>query len=82
MIPRPTARGPIEDLYQAIRGGSAPVANFNYAGPFTEFILSGQLAMLAGPGKKLEWDAAAMKCTNVPDLNQYVQRSYRKGWEV
>jgi predicted dehydrogenase len=81
-IPRPTARGPIEDLYQAIRGGSAPVANFNYAGPFTEFILSGQLAMLAGPGKKLEWDAAAMKCTNVPDLNQYVQRPYRKGWEV
>ena len=34
--------------------------------------------MFAGPGKKVEWDAAAMKCTNVPDLNQYVQRP----WEV
>jgi predicted dehydrogenase len=81
-IPRPTTRGPIEDLYQAIRGGPKEVANFSYAGPFTEFILAGQLAMFAGPGKKVEWDVAAMKCTNVPDLNQYVQRTYRKGWEV
>jgi predicted dehydrogenase len=81
-IPRPTVRGPIENLFQAIRGGTAPVSNFSYAGPFTEFILSGQLAMFAGPGKKVEWDAAAMKCTNIPDLNQYVQRPYRKGWEV
>ena len=81
-LPRPTARGPIEDLFQAIRGGSPPVASFSYAAPFTEFILTGQLAMFAGPGKKLEWDAAATKCTNFPDVNQYVQRSYRKGWEA
>jgi hypothetical protein len=81
-LPRPAARGPIEDLFQAIRGGSVPVANFSYAGPFTEFILSGQLAMVAGPHKKLEWNAYAMKCTNLPELNQYVQRPYRKGWEV
>ena len=45
-------------------------------------ILTGQLAMFAGPGKKVEWDVAAMKCTNHDELNQFIHRSYRKGWEV
>jgi predicted dehydrogenase len=81
-LPRPGLPGPIEDLFRAVKGGPPEVANFSYAGPFTEFILTGQLAMFAGPGKKLEWDVAAMKCTNAPDLNEYVRRAYRKGWEV
>jgi hypothetical protein len=38
--------------------------------------------MFAGPGKKVEWDVAAMKCTNLPELNKYIKREYRKGWEV
>jgi len=58
------------------------MTSFNYAGPFTEFILTGQLAMFAGPEKKVEWDSTAMKCTNEPELNRFVQREYRKGWEV
>jgi hypothetical protein len=81
-IPR-VKGGPIGDLLQAVRGGTAPCSNFtDSSGPFTEFVLSGQLAMFAGPGKKVEWDVAAMKCTNQPDLNQYLRREYRKGWEV
>ena len=39
--------------------------------------------VMDGPlGKKLEWDVENMKCTNVPEINRYVRRSYRKGWEV
>ena len=45
-------------------------------------ILTGQLAMLAGAGKKVEWDVPGMKCTNIDELNQFVHRSYRQGWEV
>ena len=26
--------------------------------------------------------AAGLKFTNVPDANQYIRRTYRKGWEV
>jgi predicted dehydrogenase len=75
--------GPIPDLMQAVRGGTPPCSNFaDSAGPFTEFVLSGQLAMFAGSGKKVEWNVAAMKCTNNPELNQYLKREYRKGWEV
>jgi predicted dehydrogenase len=81
-IPR-VKGGPVGDLLQAVRGGTAPCSNFaDYSGPFTEFVLSGQLAMFAGPGKKVEWNVADMKCTNLPDLNKHVKRQYRKGWEV
>ena len=69
------------------RGGSknygTPCSNFpDYSGPFTEMILTGQLAMFAGAGKQVQWDVAAMKCTNRDELNKYLKRSYRKGWEV
>jgi hypothetical protein len=33
-------------------------------------------------GKKLEWDVENMKCTNMREINKYVGRTYRKGWEV
>jgi predicted dehydrogenase len=75
--------GPIEDLFWALKNNGAPVSTFpDYSGPLTEWILTGQLAMFAGRGKKVEWDVAAMKCTNFDEVNQYVQRTYRKGWEV
>ena len=45
-------------------------------------ILTGQLAMFAGAGKKLEWDVAAMKCINHDEVNQFIHRTYRPGWEV
>ena len=32
--------------------------------------------------KKLEWDVERMECTNLPEVNRYVRRDYRKGWEV
>ena len=44
--------------------------------------IAGHLAQFAGVGKKLEWDVDQMKCTNVPEINRYVRREYRAGWEV
>ena len=75
--------GPIEDLFWAIRNNGTPCSNFaDYSGAFTEMILTGQLAMFAGAGRKVEWDVAAMKCTNHDDVNRFVRRTYRPGWEV
>jgi predicted dehydrogenase len=75
--------GPIEDLYYAIRNGTTPASNFpDAATPLTAFVLSGQLAQYAGVGKIVKWDVRKMKCTNMPELNQYVGRTYRPGWEV
>ena len=40
------------------------------------------MAERAGVGKHVEWDAKAVKCTNLPELNRLVHREYRKGWEL
>lgn len=75
--------GPIEDLFHALKHGTVPCSNFpDSAAPLTAFALAGHLAQFAGVGKKLEWDVEAMKCTNVPEINRYVRRTYRPGWEV
>lgn len=75
--------GPIEDLFYACKNGTVPCSNFpGAAGPLTAFALTGHLAQFAGVGKKLEWDVDKMECTNYPEINRYVRREYRKGWEV
>lgn len=65
---------------------------FEYAGPFTEAVLMGNLAIRsygmktdkgAYPGrKKLLWDAKNMKITNFDEANQFVKREYRSGWNL
>jgi predicted dehydrogenase len=69
------------DFLAACKGGAPASSNFEYAGPFTEFVLTGVLASRAGVGKKLEWDVAKL-CTSDADVNGWVKRAYRKGWEV
>ncbi|MDD4872543.1 MAG: Gfo/Idh/MocA family oxidoreductase [Kiritimatiellae bacterium] len=80
---RPKAGGPIEDLYACIRTGGTPVSNFiDAAGPLTAMALTGHLAQYAGIGAKIEWNVKKMKCTNMREINKFVRREYRKGWEV
>jgi hypothetical protein len=82
-LPRVAGNDPFSDFIQACKGGTPPCSNFSdYSGAFTEAMLAGKLAMKAGKGKKVEWDGVNMKCTNIPELNQYVKREYRKGWEL
>jgi len=33
-------------------------------------------------GKKLSWDAQAMKCRNALEADRYLKESYRAGWEI
>jgi predicted dehydrogenase len=75
--------GPIEDLFYACKNGTVPCSNFpDAAAPLTAFALTGHLAQFAGVGKKLEWDVEKMECTNMPEINRFVRRTYRQGWEV
>lgn len=66
----------------ACKGGRAAFSNFDHAGPLTEFVLLGNLAVRAGVGKKVEWDGPKQQSTNRPELNQFVKRNYRAGWEL
>jgi predicted dehydrogenase len=63
---------------EACKGGKPSLSNFDYAGPFTELVLLGNVALRAG--QPIEWDAANMRVTNLPEANQYVTRAYREPW--
>ncbi|HPA45134.1 MAG TPA: Gfo/Idh/MocA family oxidoreductase [bacterium] len=78
MIPR--SLGHTEDWLQACKGGLPACSNFNYAGPFTEFVVVGNVALRCEG--RLEWDSAAMKFTNNSEANKYVHVEYRKGWTL
>jgi hypothetical protein len=82
-VPLPKVGG--EDHYlqfvEACRGTGTTSAPFAYAGPLTESVLLGCLASRF-PGTTLEWDAEALRVTNVAEANYYIRRGYRKGWEV
>jgi len=58
------------------------MANFGYAGRLTETILVGNLAMRAGEGQRIEWNAKTLTSKNVPAVNEFVHREYRKGWTL
>ena len=67
-------------------------SSFDYAGPLTESILMGNLALRSWQlqnekgayigRKKLDWDAVNMKITNFDEANQFVKRAYRSGWNI
>ena len=81
--PTPDAiSGTVEELEAAIKAGKPEIAysNFDYASLLTEAFLLGNVAIRTG--KKLAWDGPALKITNVPEANRYIQTHYRRGWEV
>ena len=58
------------------------MSNFGYAGRLTETILVGNLAMRAGEGQRIEWDAKNLRSTNMESVNKFVHREYREGWSL
>ncbi len=69
--------GHYRDWIRAAKGGEPSCSDFSVAGPFTEWILLGALA-LRFEGK-LDWNAEAMK-TNRADVNELLKPTFRKGW--
>lgn len=80
IIPRVRKEDPYLNWIDSIKSNTQAASNFDYASPFTEWVLLGNLALRTNA--KLEWDAQNMKVTNVPEANQYVSREYRAGWSL
>ncbi len=71
----------------ACKGGPAARSNFDWAGPLTEVVLLGNVALrteklLYEKGLKLTFDAPSMKITNLPEANQFIRGQYRDGWTL
>jgi hypothetical protein len=74
----------------------ALTSSFDYAGPMTETVLMGNLAIRSAMlrredsdgdmeyygRKKLLWDGENMRITNFEAANRFVGRTYRDGWTV
>jgi predicted dehydrogenase len=76
----PASVGHHKEWLEAIRNGGTTTCNFAYSGALAETVLLGNVAFHCG--QEITWDDAAGKVTNVPEAAKYLQREYRKGWEL
>ncbi len=65
---------------RACKGGEPSPGSFLNAGPITDAVNLGTVALRAGT--KVLFDSENMKITNVADANKYLYREYRQGWEL
>jgi predicted dehydrogenase len=80
----PVEKVPSVDHYlswaDACRGVGKTTSHFDYAGPLTEAVLLGTVAIRV-PGETLRWDAAGLRILNVPAADALLRKPYRRGWE-
>ena len=79
-IPRVPGNSSHQDWIRACKGGPAACSNFDISGPFTEWVLLGNVAIRVG--KKLQWDSTNLRVSNAPEAEAFIKGSYRPGWEV
>ena len=76
----PESIGHHAEWVKACKDGSPTTCNFDYSGALSEAVLLGNVAYRTG--KKLEWDAQALKAKNGPEADRFLRREYRKGWAL
>ena len=69
-----------QEWIHGCKTGAPTLCNFDYSGKLIEHNLLGNVAYRTG--KKLQWDAKALKATNCPEAEQYIHKKYREGWEI
>jgi len=87
--PQKLARSPghYQEWINACKGGPAAGSNFDWAGPLTEVVLLGNVALRLQmreelTRKKLLWDGPNLRFTNSEEANKYLKREYREGWAL
>ena len=76
----PDSKGHHRDWLEACKGGRPARSRFEYGAALTEFVLLADVAVRAK--QKIQWDGPAMKVTNVPAAQAFVQETYRQGWDL
>ena len=76
----PRSIGHYEEWIQACKTGSSTESNFAFAGPLTEAVLLGSVAIRVG--EELQWDSANMKISNAPEAEAFLHYKYREGWSL
>ncbi len=69
-----------KEWINACKGDLKTSCDFVYAGNMMEEMLLGLVAYRVG--KRIEYDGAAGRITNIPEANRYLSRKYRPGWTL
>ncbi|MBI4880971.1 MAG: Gfo/Idh/MocA family oxidoreductase [Planctomycetes bacterium] len=67
-----------QEWIDACKGGKPALSNFSYAGPLTEALLIGNIAMYCG--EMILWDGEACRVRGNQLANSLVRREYRHEW--
>ena len=65
---------------EACKGGKPACSNFDYAGPFTEMVLAGNIALKTGT--RVEYDFASGTIKNNPAASVLLTTEYHNGWSL
>lgn len=77
--------GHYNEWIDACKGGASAGSHFGFAGPLTEAVMLGNIALRYELREKLTrqkllWDSEQFRFTNLNDANQFLKRQYRDGW--
>ena len=76
----PRASGHDRAWLDAIKGGPPASSNFDYAGPLSEIVLLGGVAIRAG--ERFGWDGDNLRAIHCDKAEQLIRGEYRKGWTL
>jgi predicted dehydrogenase len=83
----PRSSGHYQEWIEACKGDKPGGSNFDWAGPLSESVLLGNVALRAQLREDLTrcellWNAEELRFTNLEDANQFVRPEYRAGWNL
>lgn len=83
----PSSPGHYAEWVNACKGGEPAGSNFDWAGPLTETVLLGAIALRKELREKfntqiLKYDSEKQIFTNSSEANQFMHYEYRKGWSL
>jgi predicted dehydrogenase len=65
----------------AFKGGPRSYGDFLLARPISDAVNLAAISLRLG-GRRLLWDSAAARITNISEANRFLTREYRQGWEI
>ncbi len=83
----PSSPGHHKEWTDACKGGAPAGSNFEWAGPLTETVLLGNIALRPELREKLsyqtlEFDPENLRFPNLPEADRFLHYEYREGWQL
>jgi len=83
----PSSPGHEQEWIEACKGGASAGSDFEWAGPLTETVLLGNIALRRElkeilTGRLLKFDPERFSFPNIPEADKFLHTQYREGWSL